>query len=62
MQVYLARNINGKFSHLLGKMAALSYARTVEKDDTLSERDLVEHGWRFTPVDRETARSVGFDV
>ena len=61
--VYKASNINGKFSHLLGKRAALAYARTVERDDTLTENDLVtQYGWTFKKVSASVARSFGFDV
>lgn len=60
MTVYKASNINGKFNHLVGKAEAIAYARAVEKDESLSEQDLVkDYGWRFEKVSATEARAVG---
>lgn len=59
--IYKASNINGKFNHLEGKKAAIEYARSVERDETLSEQDLVkEFGWTFKKVSASVAKAVGF--
>jgi hypothetical protein len=61
MKVYKACNIDGRFSHLDGKKAAVSYARSVERDESLGERELTEdYGWRFTKVSASHARAVGY--
>lgn len=60
MTVYKAHNINGKFNHLVGKTAAINYAREVEKDGDLSEKDLTtQYGWTFTKVSASVAKAVG---
>ena len=59
--IYKASNINGKFTHVEGKKAAIEYARGVERDETLSEQELTkEFGWTFKKVSASEARSVGF--
>lgn len=58
--VYKASNINGNFNHTEGKAAAIAYARSIERDESLSERELTEDfGWTFKKVSAAEARSVG---
>lgn len=60
-EIYKASNINGRFDHLEGKEAAIAYARSVERDEALTEQELVkEFGWTFRKVSATEARSVGF--
>lgn len=59
--VYKASNINGMFDHFIGKKDAVSYARSIERDETLSAKELTEEfGWTFKKVSASVARSVGF--
>ena len=59
--IYKASNVNGKFNHVEGKQAAIAYARSVERDEALTEQELTkDFGWTFKKVSASEARSVGF--
>lgn len=57
--IYKALNLNGKFDHLEGKQAAINYARHVEKDETLTEQELIrDFGWTFTKLSAAEAKTI----